>query len=448
MAAPSGSRSAGGLAASISPSPLATGYMIRAPSLSAKRSLEELSPLLVGYSSLDCLLLYRLLYQTISKRSVEVHNVRATNGPDLVSFLNDLEFNITTISSMSCAQLRGLGTIVTGNPLFIDRRDIPLSTFANYSCLNTTTGPTITIHCKNCRLFRDFAYVSWQFIDLPNNPATAVGFQFNLTAKKNDRKKHMSFVSGTLKNVSDFDDKPITYRGAVPNILKFNLFPRIYHNLHDLKLIQPLFHDFLPGSYFGDASQLQESLQSSRDGLVNTTLCISFLSSYILEIDNQNILGPVSFLADLGGLYCISIGIFFCFLVQCEYRITRLRNEDRIMKNIRNRRKAQERWEKLRKYVTYTWGSCSLDDTMSEPNKASCTGAMTKSFRQSGSKHRRKRQDISNAVSFCQKVTLPNEKKVEEEHVHMQELRSTEAPLNLERQSSFSIELIGVAMDD
>ncbi|KAL8517779.1 hypothetical protein ACS0TY_009195 [Phlomoides rotata] len=418
----------------------ATRHWLHDQSLVVKRKTELGGTFSIASWILFIGLFAALLYQTISKRSVEVHNVRATNGPDLVSFLNDLEFNITTISSMSCAQLRGLGTIVTGNPLFIDRRDIPLSTFANYSCLNTTTGPTITIHCKNCRLFRDFAYVSWQFIDLPNNPATAVGFQFNLTAKKNDRKKHMSFVSGTLKNVSDFDDKPITYRGAVPNILKFNLFPRIYHNLHDLKLIQPLFHDFLPGSYFGDANQLQESLQSSRDGLVNTTLCISFLSSYILEIDNQNILGPVSFLADLGGLYCISIGIFFCFLVQCEYRITRLRNEDRIMKNIRNRRKAQERWEKLRKYVTYTWGSCSLDDTMSEPNKASCTGAMTKSFRQSGSKHRRKRQDISNAVSFCQKVTLPNEKKVEEEHVHMQELRSTEAPLNLERQSSFSIE--------
>ncbi|KAI3470336.1 hypothetical protein Pfo_026999 [Paulownia fortunei] len=381
-----------------------------------------------------------LLYQIISKRSVEVHNVRATNAPDFASFLNDLEFNITTISSMSCAQLRGLGTLAMGNPLFIDHRVVPLSTFVNYSCLNTTAGPTITLHCSNCRLIRDFAYVSWQFVDLPNNPATAVGFQFNLTAKKHDDKKHLSFVSGTLKNASDFDDKPITYRGVVPNILKFNLFPRLYRNLHDLKLIQPLFHEFLPGSYFGEVSQLQASLESSSGGLINTTLCINFLSSYIVEIDNQNILGPVSFLADLGGLYCISIGIFFCFLVQCEYRIKRLRNEDSIMARIRNRRKAQERWDKLRKYVRYTWGSCSFDDCRSEPNEACCTGTMTKSFHQSGSSHRRRLQKRMDAVNFSKKVALPNEKKGEPEHVHTQEVRSclTESALNLEKWSSFS----------
>lgn len=33
----------------------------------------------------------------------------------------------------------------------------------------------------------------------------------------------------------------------------------------------------------------------------------------------------VSFLADLGGLYCISIGIFFCFLVQVCYSLPYLR---------------------------------------------------------------------------------------------------------------------------
>ncbi|KAK4403778.1 hypothetical protein Sango_0746400, partial [Sesamum angolense] len=251
-----------------------------------------------------------LLYQIISKRSVEVHNVRATNAPDLASFLNDFEFNITTISR-----------------------------------------PTVTLQCNNCQLIRDFAYVSWQFVDIPNNPAIAAGFQFNLTAKNHGKRKHLSFVSGTLKNASDVDDKPITFRGVVPNILKFNLFPRLYRNLHDLKLIQPLFHEFLPGSYFGEVSQLRASLENSQDGMINTTLCVNFLSSYIVEIDNQNILGPVvmfflaleapfitlhsfvlyplfiatsivfstvlvSFLADLGGLYCISIGIFFYFLVQ------------------------------------------------------------------------------------------------------------------------------------
>ncbi|KAL7109644.1 hypothetical protein ACP275_06G187000 [Erythranthe tilingii] len=364
-----------------------------------------------------------LLYQTISKRSVEVHNVRAANAPDLASFLNDLEFNITTISSMSCAQLRGLGTVVTGNPILMDRRAVPLSTFANYSCLNTTLGPTITIQCNNCRLIRDFTYITWQFVDLPNSPATAVGFQFNLTAKKHGDKKRLSFVSGTLKNASDFDDKPVTYRGVMPNILKFNLFPRIYRNLHDLKIIQPLFHEFLPGSYYGEVSQLQSSLRSSSEGLINTTLFINFLSSYIVEIDSQNILGPVSFLADLGGLYCISIGIFFFLLVQCEYRIKRLRHEDTVMKNIRNRRKTQERWERLRKYVRYTWGSCSMDDMLTEPNDVNCMGVMKKS--QNGSAQRRKLPGTIDSVSFNKKTTLPNEKvKTEPKHVLTQEIKS------------------------
>lgn len=287
-----------------------------------------------------------LLYQIISKRSVEVHSIRATNAPDLASFVNDMEFNITTISSMSCSNLRGLDTLVTGNPGFIDERFSPLSGFANYSCHNTSQGPTITLRCNPCKLIQDNLYISWQYVDLSNNPATAVGFQFNLTARNQANKKHVSFVCGTLKNGSRFDDKPVTFRGRDANILKFNLFPRIYRNLHDLKLIQPLFHEFLPGSSLYESSQLHASLENSNDGLINTTLYVNLLSAYIVEINNQNIMGPVSFLADLGGLYCISIGIFFYLLVQFEYRIKKLRNEDSVLRKIRNRRKAQDHWDK------------------------------------------------------------------------------------------------------
>lgn len=239
-----------------------------------------------------CICFHRLLYQIISKRSVEVHNVRATNLPDLASFKNDLEFSITTISSMSCSHLRGLGTYAVGNPGFIDYRVSPLSTFANYSCVNTTKGPTITLTCNNCSIPRDTAYVSWQFVDLPNDPATAVGFYFNLTARSPGSKKHLSSVNGTLKSIGSNDRTKVTFRGTQPNILKFNLFPRLYHNMHDLKLFQPLLHDFVPGSYFSDVNQLHASLEDSNDGLVNTTLFVDFLSAYIIEIDSQSILGP------------------------------------------------------------------------------------------------------------------------------------------------------------
>ncbi|KAL3523339.1 hypothetical protein ACH5RR_016173 [Cinchona calisaya] len=352
-----------------------------------------------------------LLYQILSKRSVEVHNIIATNAPDLASFLNDMEFNITTISSMSCSNLRGLGTLDAGDPGSIGYKVAPLSSFANSSCLNTTIGPTITLKCNNCQLIRDGVYISWQFVDLPNNPATAVGFQFNLTAKSHGDKKHLSSVSGAV-NGSIYQSKAITFRGKEPNILKFNLFPRLYRNMHDLKLIQPLFHDFLLGSSFSDINQLQASLERSSDGQINTTLYVNFLSDYIVEIGNENIMGPVSFLADLGGLYCFSIGIFFYTLVQCEYRMKKLRNEDSVMRGIRNRRKAQERWNKLRKYVMYTWGPSSLDDNHTNVrNEACCSGIGIESLHKSSSSHKlRQRKDLE-MLSFSRNVNLPSEKK-------------------------------------
>ncbi|XP_010247700.1 PREDICTED: uncharacterized protein LOC104590676 isoform X2 [Nelumbo nucifera] len=349
-----------------------------------------------------------LLYQIISKRSVEVHNVKATNAPDLLSINNDMEFNITTISSMSCSHLRGLGTLISGNPGSIDFKVSPLSIFANYSCHNTSQGPTINLKCNSCQIIPDNIYISWQFVDLPNDPATAVGFQFNLTAKGHGDNKHVSFVSGILKNGSNIDYRPVTFRGADVNILKFHLFPRVYHNIHDLKLLQPLFHEFLPGSNFFEKSQLEASLQSSENGLINTTLYVNFLSSYIIEIDNQNILGPVSFLADLGGLYAISISIFFYFLVQCEYRIKRLRNEDGVMQAIRSRRRAERHWDKLRKYVMYTYGCNTLEDKFSSTRRNPiCSCLMIESSHGNGSSHKTKQQFRLDSIHLSRNSKLP-----------------------------------------
>ncbi|CAO2832551.1 unnamed protein product [Amaranthus hypochondriacus] len=347
-----------------------------------------------------------LLYQIISKRSVEVHNLRATNAPDLVAFRNDMEFNITTVSTMSCSQLRGPSTVFLGNPGAIDYRVSPLSTFANYSCVNTTRGPTISFKCNDCPLVRDHVYISWQFVDVPNQPAIAVAFEFNLTARNPAQKKHVSVVSGIVRNGTDSDDKLLTFRGKDTNVLKFNLFPRVYQNLHNLKLVQPLFHEFLPGSFLRNGNDLQASLQSSNNGLINTTLLINFLSDYVVEIDNQNILGPVSFLADLGGLYCISIGIFFYLLVQCEYRVKRLRKEDQVFRNIRNRRKAQDNWDKLRKYVMYTWGPKSLlEENYNIGSDVCCSCGRGSMTRHSESLHKRSRRESSlRAISFDKKV--------------------------------------------
>ncbi|XP_030459721.2 uncharacterized protein LOC115680121 isoform X1 [Syzygium oleosum] len=367
-----------------------------------------------------------LLYQIIWKRTIEIHNVKATNGPDLAAFNNDMEFIITTVSSMSCSNLRSMGTLVMGSPGLVDYRVAPLSSFANFSCQNTSEGPTVTLRCSNCQLSQDNYYFSWQFVDLPNNPATAVGFRFNLTSKAHGDKKHLSFVSGTLRNGSTVDDRPVTFRGNDTNLLKFNLFPRIYHNLHNLRLIQPLFHEFLPGSVFQDASQLQASLESS-NGIINTTLYVNFLSAYIVEIDNQSIMGPISFLADLGGLYCISIGIFYYFLVQCEFRVKRLRNEDAVLRQIRHRLKAQQRWDKLRKYVMYTWDCKALEEnytnSTTEPHLSNC---MMHSVRRSGSRHTsrssRKQSDREETINMSKRLSLPSKKNAAPEFTQLQEV--------------------------
>ncbi|KAI3802353.1 hypothetical protein L1987_30484 [Smallanthus sonchifolius] len=384
----------------------------------------------------------RLLYQVISMRTIEIHNVIATNAPDLASLHNDMEFNITTISTMTCSNLKGLANLVTGSPAFIDSRTAPLSTFVKFSCQNTSKGPTITLKCDDCQLFSDNLYISWQFADLPNVPAAAVGFEFKLTARDRHHKKHMSFVSGSLKNGSTKSAKFVTYRGRDPNILQFNLFPRIYRNKHDLRLIQPLFHDFLPGSSFSDANRLRSSLQGSNDGFVNSTLHINFLSSYIVQIDNQSTLGPVGFLADLGGLYCVSIGIFFYLMVQVcflflEYLFyrkawtfnfkepngydtilevvrhvgfKRFRHDDVVMRSIRNRRKAQERWNKLRKYVSFTWGrGISLFEDGVSMEMACCSFAVPKRGPSSSSSNQRK-QIRMDTISFNNKVSTPSDK--------------------------------------
>ncbi|KAK4356720.1 hypothetical protein RND71_025691 [Anisodus tanguticus] len=352
-----------------------------------------------------------LLYQIIVKRSIEMHTLRATNAPDLAAFRNDLEFNITTISSMSCLHLRGLGTVVTGNPGFVDYRFAPLSTFANYSCINTTKGPTIMLKCNNCPLSWDNAYISWQFVDLPNNPAAAAGFQFNLTAKDPKNRKHLSLVSGTLRNGSNFDKKPVTYRGLTPNILKFNFFPRMYHNLHDLRLIQPLLHEFLPGSSFDEISQLQASLQSPNDGLINTTLYVNFLSSYIVEIKNQNVLGPGEFLVSRSFIYGKKI------LELCEYRIKKLRNEDSVMRKVRSRRKAQDRWDKLRKYVMYTYAPNQLEEVYDMRNDGCCTGIKMESVHRKSSSVRGRGSSRFDTISFSRKVGLPSEKRATPEKI-------------------------------
>ncbi|AQK89700.1 uncharacterized protein [Zea mays] len=304
-----------------------------------------------------------LLYQAINRRNAQVHRVKPANAPDLLDFVNDLEFHITTVSSMSCAQVVAPSTIAMGTPGFMDFRVLPLSTLLTYSCQNTSEGPSITLKCNGCRIPPRDHYVSWQFVDLPRQPAAAVGFQFNLTAREHGDYKDMSFVSGTLSSDNYDDAKLKTFRGPDSNVLKIQLFPQIYNHLHGLKLLQPLVQDFTQGSILSDLSSLNASLHNPRDGVINTTLFISYLSDYIVEISNENVLGPVSILASIGGLYAFSVAFFLCLMAQCEGRIKKLRDEDTRMLKILSKQRAQRNWNKVRKFVMYTWGPSNLDPT-------------------------------------------------------------------------------------
>lgn len=321
-----------------------------------------------GMCSVAALILFTglvtvLLYQAIKKRNIEVHRVKPANAPDLLSFVNDIEFHITTVSSMSCSQVTAPSTIAMGTPGFMDFRVLPLPTLFTYTCQNTSQGPSISLKCSGCRMPPRDHYVSWQFVDIPRQPAAAVGFQFNLTTKQTGDEQHVNFVSGTINSDNYGDKKLKTFRGTDSNVLKIQLFPQIYNKLHNLKLLQPLLQDFTPGSTFSDVTSFNASLQNPADGVINTTLYISYLSDYIVEISNESVLGPVSILASIGGLYAFSVAIFLCFMAQCETRIKKLRNEDTRMLKILSKRRAQQNWDKLRKFVMYTYGPSNLDPT-------------------------------------------------------------------------------------
>lgn len=315
-----------------------------------------------------------LLYQIIAKRTFEVHKVRPTNAPDLQPFDNDMEFNITMVSSMTCSHLSGLKEIVISSPGSMNYKVFLLSLYLNYTCYNTSRGPTVSIKCNHCQIPRQDFYISWQFVDLPNSPASAVGFQFNLTARDHTDDAHVSYVSGTLAPGSYRGGGLETLRGPDVNLLKINLFPTKFNYKHHLKLIQPFLHDYLPGSSFSNIGRLQASLQNSRDGLLNITLLVRYLSDYIIEVDKELVFGIVSFLAEVGGLSVTSLAVFLYLLSQCEARFTKLRSEDAIMRNIRRHKRAQRHWDKVRKYVNYTWGQSSINMTSRSKSKQMIRG--------------------------------------------------------------------------
>ncbi|GJR18105.1 hypothetical protein Tco_0966632 [Tanacetum coccineum] len=101
-----------------------------------------------------------------------------------------------------------------------------------------------------------------------------------------------------------------------------------------------------------------------------------------------------------------------------EYRFKKFRHEDKVMRRIRNHRKAQDRRDKLRKYVIFTCGHSSLspeDETIVETT--CCSKIIIKSHgnegssRSKGKHHTRK----DTTISLNTKLSRPNDKVLQKE---------------------------------
>lgn len=109
------------------------------------------------------------------------------------------------------------------------------------------------------------------------------------------------------------------------------------------------------------------------------------------------------------------------------------------MRRIRSRRKAQERWDKLRKYVLYTWGCSSLADNEENiENEACCTSISTKSVRKNRSSVKQKGQTELTTINFNRRARLSSKQKTIPKSPHAElSMQSSFAPAsNLEERSS------------
>ncbi|KAF3668530.1 hypothetical protein FXO37_09503 [Capsicum annuum] len=91
-------------------------------------------------------------------------------------------------------------------------------------------------------------------------------------------------------------------------------------------------------------------------------------------------------------------------------RIKKLRYEDSVMRKVRSRRKAQDRWDKLRKYVMYTYAPNQLEEESDMRNDGCCTGVKMESLHRKNSSVRGRGSSRLDTISFSKRVGLPREK--------------------------------------
>ncbi|CAN4106374.1 unnamed protein product [Withania somnifera] len=80
------------------------------------------------------------------------------------------------------------------------------------------------------------------------------------------------------------------------------------------------------------------------------------------------------------------------------------------MRKVRSRRKAQERWDKLRKYVMYTYAPNQLEEEYGMRNDGCCTGVKMESLHRKNSSVRGRGSRRLDTISFSRTVGLPSDK--------------------------------------
>lgn len=87
------------------------------------------------------------------------------------------------------------------------------------------------------------------------------------------------------------------------------------------------------------------------------------------------------------------------------------------MRKVRSRRKAQERWDKLRKYVMYTYAPNQLEEEYDMRNDGCCTGIKMDSLHRKSSSIRGRGNRRLDTISFSRKVGLRSEKRATPEKI-------------------------------
>eukprot|EP00897_Mesotaenium_endlicherianum_P002911 jgi/Mesen1/2648/ME000166S01770 len=298
-----------------------------------------------------------LVYQYFSQKDVTVQNILPASGREVESYRNDLEYNVTIISSMKCIQLLPTYNMLTMGTGEVDKRVYNSSSTLDIRCYDTPQGPLMRTLCPACVVGSDNYISNFTFVDIPEQGlvASAVGYRFLVTAIGNTSKggQRRSIVSGELQAGSNGTfAPPSSIRGGSPSVLYFRFIPRLFKDKNDLRLMQITFHEFVTGTSFSDQTTLQAAVENAT-AAVTVLVQSEILSAFIVQTEVQASIGILSFLAKVGGIYQLGVLLFFTTLNMSERYVKFLRYDDKLLNRLEKQRVARYYWRKLRIAVKF-----------------------------------------------------------------------------------------------